>query len=82
MYLYFKYPSKEDLLIKLKRFFDPEDVPPIFINRLINEDSHGSSLENSLRTDIDPETIPAAKKLLQLLQQDKAQYDAFIDSLK
>lgn len=62
MYLYFKYPTDEELLPKLKRFFEPEDVPPILINRLVNEDSHGPTPENSLRAGIDPETIPVAKK--------------------
>lgn len=81
MYLYFKYPTDEDLLPKLKRFFDPEDVPPILINRLLNEDSHGPTPENSLRTGIDPETIPVAKKILQLLQKDSEQYRAFMESI-
>lgn len=81
IYLYFKYPTDEDLLPKLKRFFDPEDVPPILINRLLNEDSHGPTPENSLRTGIDPETIPVAKKILQLLQKDSEQYSAFMESI-
>ena len=81
MYLYFKYPTNEDLLPKLKRFFDPEDVPPILINRLLNEGSHGPTPENSLRTEIDPETIPVAKKILQLLQKDSEQYSAFMESI-
>ncbi len=81
MYLYFKYPTDEELLPKLKRFFEPEDVPPILINRLVNEDSHGPTPENSLRAGIDPETIPVAKKILQLLQKDSEQYDAFMASI-
>lgn len=81
MYLYFKYPTDEELLPKLKRFFEPEDVPPILINRLLNEDSHGPTPENSLRTGIDPETIPVAKKILQLLQKDSEQYSAFMKSI-
>ena len=81
MYLYFKYPTDEELLPKLKRFFEPEDVPPILINRLVNEDSHGPTPENSLRTGIDPETIPVAKKILQLLQKDSEQYSAFMESI-
>lgn len=81
MYLYFKYPTDEELLPKLKRFFEPEDVPPILINRLVNEDSHGPTPENSLRAGIDPETIPVAKKILQLLQKDSEQYNAFMDSI-
>lgn len=81
MYLYFKYPTDEELLPKLKRFFEPEDVPPILINRLVNEDSHGPTPENSLRAGIDPETIPVAKKILQLLQKDSEQYDAFMESI-
>ncbi len=81
MYLYFKYPTDEELLPKLKRFFEPEDVPPILINRLVNEDSHGPTPENSLRAGIDPETIPVAKKILQLLQKDSEQYNAFMESI-
>ena len=81
MYLYFKYPTDEELLPKLKRFFEPEEVPPILINRLVNEDSHGPTPENSLRAGIDPETIPVAKKILQLLQKDSEQYNAFMESI-
>lgn len=81
MYLYFKYPTDEELLPKLKRFFEPEDVPPILINRLVNEDSHSPTPENSLRAGIDPETIPVAKKILQLLQKDSEQYNAFMESI-
>ena len=81
MYLYFKYPTDEELLPKLKRFFAPEDVPPILINRLINEDSHGPTPENGLRSGIDPETIPVAQKIIQLLQNDTEQYTAFLQSI-
>ena len=81
MYLYFKYPSDEDLLPKLKRFFAPEDVPPILINRLVNEDSHGPTPENGLRIGVDPETIPVAQKILQLLRKDEDQYRAFEQSV-
>lgn len=81
MYLYFKYPTDEELLPKLKRFFAPEDVPPILINRLINEDSHGPTPENGLRSGIDPETIPVAQKIIHLLQNDTEQYNAFIQSI-
>ena len=81
MYLYFKYPSDEELLPKLKRFFAPEDVPPILINRLVNEDSHGPTPENGLRNGIDPETIPVAQKIIQILQKDTEQYNAFIKSI-
>ena len=81
MYLYFKYPSDEDLLPKLKRFFAPEDIPPILINRLVNEDSHGPTPENGLRIGVDPETIPVAQKILQLLRKDEDQYRAFEQSV-
>ena len=49
--------------------------------RLLNEGSHGPTPENSLRTEIDPETIPVAKKILQLLQKDSEQYSAFMESI-
>ncbi len=81
VYLYFKYPTDEDLLPKLKRFFAPEDIPPILINRLVNEDSHGPTPENGLRLGIDPETIPVAQKILQLLGKDEEQYEAFEKSI-
>lgn len=41
----------------------------------------GPTPENSLRTEIDPETIPVAKKILQLLQKDSEQYSAFMESI-
>lgn len=81
MYLYFKYPTDEELLPKLKKFFAPEDVPPILINRLVNEDSHGPTPENGLRSGIDPETIPVAQKIIHLLQNDSEQYNAFLHSI-
>jgi len=41
----------------------------------------GPTPENSLRAGIDPETIPVAKKILQLLQKDSEQYNAFMESI-
>ncbi len=82
MYLYFKYPDDtEELLPKLKRFFAPDDVPPILIDRMLNEDSHGPSLEQSQKVEIDPETIPVAKKIIDLLKTDSEQYKALLKSI-
>ena len=85
IYFYFKYPNPNlhKLEPKLERFFAPETVPPVLINRIVNEDSHGSSLEKSMRREIDPETIPAAKKIMSILQKtDPQQYQALVDSIQ
>lgn len=70
LYLYFKYPTSENLYAKLERFFDKEKVPPILVNRALNEGSHNPSPEKSLRKEIDSETIPVAKKLIEKLGED------------
>lgn len=82
MFLYFKYPDDtEELLPKLKRFFEPEEIPPILINRMVNEDSHGASIEQSLKIDIDPESVPVAKKIIEKLQKDIDQYNSLLKSI-
>ena len=81
MYLYFKYPNDEDLSPKMKKFFEPEDVPPILIDRMLNEGSHGGAPERLSEMDIDPETIPVARKILELLKKDNDQYYAFLKSI-
>lgn len=82
MYLYFKYPNpgmKDSE--NLKKFFDPEEVPPILINRMLNEESHGVSAERMMKIDIEPETINVAKKIIDKLRQDSDQYDALLKSI-
>ena len=82
MLLFFRYPDNaEELLPKLKRFFDSDEIPPILMDRMLNEDSHGSSPEKSFQIDIDPETIPVAKKIIQRLQLDQDQYNALLNSI-
>ncbi len=82
MLLYFQFPDdSEELLPKLKRFFKDEEIPPILMDRMFNEDSHGSSPERSLKVDVDPETIPVAKKVIEKLQENKAQFNALLNSI-
>ena len=82
MYLYFKYPiPRNDESEYLKKFFAPEDVPPILINRMVNERSHGASPERMMKIDIEPETINVAKKIIEKLQQDSDQYNALLKSI-
>lgn len=82
MYLYFKYPvPSKDETENLKKFFAPEEVPPILINRMINEMSHGASPERMMKIDIEPETINVAKKIIEKLQQDSDQYNALLKSI-
>jgi hypothetical protein len=70
-----------DLSPKMKKFFEPEDVPPILIDRMLNEGSHGGAPERLSEMDIDPETIPVARKILELLKKDNDQYNAFLKSI-
>lgn len=81
MYLFFKYPDDQELHSKLKKFFAPDDVPPILIERLLNEDSHGGAPERLSETDINPETIPVAKKIIELISKDDDQYKALLRSI-
>jgi len=46
-----------------------------------NEDSHGSSPERAFKVDIDPETIPVAKKIIEKLRENEAQYKSFLRSI-
>ena len=84
IYFYFKYPNPNlhKLEPKLELFFAPEAVPPVLISRILNEDSHGSSLEKSMRREIDPETIPTAKKIMDILRKtDPQQYQDLVNSI-
>lgn len=82
MYLYFKYPiPRREESEYLKKFFAPEEVPPILINRIVNEGSHGVSPERMMKIDIEPETINVAKKIIEKLQQDSDQYNALLKSI-
>lgn len=83
IYLYFCYPdNSEELLQKMKRFFDPELIPAILIDRIDNEGSHGLSLEKSTGYDISPEAIDAAKCIIrQLKEKHREQYDALLKSI-
>lgn len=82
MYLYFKYPIPvNDEIENLKKFFKPDEVPPILINRLVNEGSHGVSAERMMKIDIEPETIKVAQKIIDRLKKDKDQYNALLESI-
>lgn len=83
IYLYFCYPdNSEELLQKMKHFFDPELAPAILIDRIDNEGSHGLSLEKSTGYDISPEAIDAAKCIVrQLKEKHREQYDALVKSI-
>lgn len=66
----------------MKRFFDPELIPAILIDRIDNEGSHGLSLEKSTGYDISPEAIDAAKCIVRQLQEKhREQYDALVKSI-
>jgi hypothetical protein len=82
IFLYFEYPDDtDDLPPKLKRFFGNDDIPPILIDRMFNEDSHGASPEKALRSGIDPETISVAKKVIDKLKENADQYNALLQSI-
>lgn len=81
-FLYFQYPNDtDDLLPKLKRFFGDDDIPPILMDRMLNEDSHGASPEKALKIGIDPETISVAKKIIEKLKENSDQFNALLQSI-
>lgn len=80
--LFFYYPDdSEDLLPKLKLFFETEEIPPILMDRVFNEGSHSSSLERASNLFIDPETIPVAKKIIEKLSENRVQFNALLKSV-
>lgn len=82
LFLYFRYPDdSEELFPKLKRFFETEEISPILMDRMFNEDSHGVSPDRAYNVDIDPETIPVAKKIVEKLREDEDQYKALLKSI-
>lgn len=83
IYLYFYYPdTTEDLYPKMKRFFEPDVIPAVLVDRMDNENSHGTSLEKATGYDISPEAIDAAKCILKQLQaKNEEQYNSLLSSI-
>ena len=80
IYLFFNYPDNTDELQKLKKFFGEEEIPPILINRLSNEGSHGTA-ERAMKIDDVPEAIPVAQKIIEKLKENTEQYNSFLRSI-
>ena len=83
-YLYYRYPDKKDFNTHLKRFFGDSDIPQIIVRKVSDEQSHADGdLENHDLPFEEPETIIAAKKILERLEAiDKEQYEALIESIQ
>lgn len=82
-YLYYRYPDKKDFNEHLSRFFDSENIPPILVRKLSDENSHAQGdLESYLVPFDEPEINDAAKQILKRLEEiDKEQYDALISNI-
>lgn len=80
IHLYFKYPDTSESTEKLRKFFGADEIAAELINRLCNESSHGS-LEQAQKVGEFPESIPAAKKIIEKLQEDLEQYNSFLMSI-
>jgi len=78
IHLYFKFPDTDDG--KIHRFFANDEITAELINRLCNEGSHGS-LEQAQRVGEIPEAIPAAKKIIEKIEEDNAQYNSLLKSI-
>lgn len=80
IHLYFKYPDTSESTEKLRKFFGVDEIAAELINRLCNESSHGS-LEQAQKVGELPELIPAAKKIIEKLQEDAEQYNSLLTSI-
>lgn len=80
IHLYFKYPDTSESTEKLRKFFVTDEIAAELINRLCNENSHGS-LEQAQKVGELPESIPVAKKIIEKLQEDAEQYNSLLTSI-
>jgi len=82
LYLYFRYPDEsEEVEPKIMRFYGDDEVAAILTCRMINEHSHGTSLEKGSRSSIDPETITVAKRIIEQLSKDSDQFHSLLKSI-
>lgn len=82
-YLFYKYPSKENIKDKLHKYFSDDKVSLDITNRIDNEFSH---LENVFDRSMKPIDIPEIPKLAQYIlnkinEKDKDQYSALLESI-
>lgn len=80
IHMYFKYPDTSDFTEKLRKFFGADEIAAELIIRLCNECSHGS-LKQAQKVGELPESVPAAKKIIEKLQEDEEQYNSFLTSI-
>ena len=81
VFLFFKFPTKEDLSTKLDKYFNK--IEATLINRYMNEYSH---LKEIVERCVRPVDIPEAKKIAEFVlktmeSKDKEQYDALCESI-
>lgn len=82
-YLFYKYPSNSDIIVKLNRFFKGDDTATALSNRIENELSH---LEEIFDRSIKPIDIPEIPKLAQFIldkikEKDPEQYNSLLKSI-
>lgn len=80
IYLYYKYPDTRGQMEKMQRFFEGE-VPSVLIDRVNNEYSHGVLERGSLPI-VEWAMKMAAKKIIDMLQKDKDQYESLCKSVE
>ncbi|STQ86834.1 RloC protein [Helicobacter muridarum] len=80
-YLFFKYPSNENLMKKYEYFFK-DSQKASFTNRIINEFSHleETTIRATIPIDL-PEIQKVAKMVIECLKNDKEQFKAFLESI-
>lgn len=80
-YLFFKYPSNENLIEKYKYFFKDYQKAS-FVNRIINEFSHLEETTIRATMPIDLQEIQeVAKMVIERLKDDKEQFNALLKSI-
>jgi wobble nucleotide-excising tRNase len=82
-YLFYKYPSNTDILVKLKKFFK-DDTSVAITNRIDNELSHLEEIFDRSMRPIDIPEIPklANYVLSKIKEKDSEQYNALLKSIE
>lgn len=82
IYLFYRYPDFTEERKKREWFFGEGQVPVIFTERLTNEYSHlKDGIERASMPIEIPEINSVARLILDKLQKDKEQYNAFLNSI-
>ena len=82
IYLYYRYPDQGMTEHTLRCFFGEDEIPAVLTDRINNEYSHLSGVFERGSTPVEvPEMQTAARRIIEKLKMDEAQYSALLNSV-